>query len=314
MSVTTDRRLIPFLLRRPGKGVRLIPTGDAALAAFLVEVSPWTGLLYDPREQAPHLLEEFTQLTIEPESFARFASQWGLLGLGRAVPSPDPDDPNAAPIEPKEGEFDSAPIECTADWARVLLEIRTAGELHGALRARDREAVASRVALDEGWLWFSEAFFADTDRLLALAGDDQLDQASEWNEGSDLSVAPLAYVACAECPDGNFERAAWDLLAWAVNTRTQHLIGYGLRAPDPRRPHALRLQLTHRGQLYAWLWLQLAERIAAGPPMQRCRACGNWYFQNPTARRQHGMYCSTRCRVAAWRERKARPRSGRRMA
>jgi len=305
MSVTSDHRLLPFLLRRPGKGVRVFkgPRGERS-AAYLAEVSPWTGRLYDPREEAPHLLQEFTQLPRDPEAYARFASQWGVLGLGRAVPIPEPDDLHPPQIEPKEGEFGTAPIECAADWERVVLELRAVAELHGALLARDHKDLARRVALEDGWLWFGGSLREETARLVEFAGDDQVERLNEWGEELDLGTAPLASVACAECPDGDVARAAWDLVARSVNSRTQHLIGYGLQAVDPRNPDEFRLQLTYRGQLYAWLWLQLAERIATGRPMQRCGGCGDWYYQNPGARRQHGIYCSTRCRVAAWRGRK----------
>jgi hypothetical protein len=262
---------------------------------YLGEVEPWRGRWYDPRVDAPEVLQEFTRLREDAEAYARFASQYGLLGLAGALPLE----------EPEEGEFGTAPLEAVADWTRTSLELRTVAALHGALVAGDKEALDQLIVLDEGWISFGDDLQRRTEELLTLGGY-EIEPPNAWDAGQNLGVTPLALVAGAECEDGDIERAAWDLLAWSINTRTQSLIGYGLRAPDPTVPNRLELALSPKGELYGWLWLQLAEQIAADRPMQRCANCSDWFFQHPEARRQHGMYCTTKCRVAAWRKRRTR--------
>lgn len=310
MSVTSDRSLIFFLLRRPERGVQVIEgwqdlESRTGRELFLGEVSPWKGRLYDPREEAPHLLQEFTALPPDPEAYARFATQWGLLGLASAFPVSNPGEAEPEPVDPEAGVYGTSPIEAVSDWERVVLEVRTVGELHGALINKDRPELERLLHLDDEFLTFGGALREQTARLMTEdAGPPGLTHPDWWELEQNSATASLVEVAGAECPDGDIEAAAWDLLAWSINSRTRGLIGYGLRAPDPKDPSHLQLQLSPRGQLYAWLWLQLAEQVAHRKPMQRCASCDQWYFQHPEARRQHGVYCSTRCRVAAWRKRK----------
>jgi len=287
---------LDFCLRKPEAGVEVVggPDGNAF---GLIESAPWQGKSYDPRVEAPYLLEEFTRLPPEADAYAHFAAQWGLLGLARYLPEDE-----SGNVEPELG-----PLETLVDWQRTVLELRTMGELHGALLERNQQEIARIVELDEGWLWLGGQAYASIERLASI---DDVERARDRNPlatDSSWAVAPLTQIATAECPDGDLEKAAWDLLAWSINSRTQHLIGYGLRALDPSDPSTLTLQLSPHSQLYAWLWLKLAERVAQGKPMQRCQHCGSWYYQHPEGRRQHGVYCAPRCRVAAWRGRKRGP-------
>src|SRR5262245_53739044 len=143
MSVTTDNRLLQFLLRRPSKGVLCF---SALGTSFLAQKEPWSSRTYDPRVESPHLLEDFAQLPADPDAYARFATQWGLLGLARLV----------SVVEDKSAP-DELPnyAECCADWERIVLEIRTVAELHGALDARDGRELRRQVALEDKWLGFA---------------------------------------------------------------------------------------------------------------------------------------------------------------
>ncbi len=311
MSVTTDRRLLPFLLTRPENGVVVIEATDPETGSkwkYLSDREPWLGQTYDPREEAPFLLHEFTQLPAGAEEYARFASKWGLLGLARLFPAEGPAKPGSEPEwkEPIPGESGTSPLESPADWERTVLELKTVGALHGALVNDDRAALLRVVEVRDGWLEFGDMlhgydwkYVEEMDNPAQMVGLDQL------HDFSSFATIPLSLVASAEYIDEDLEGAAWELLAWSINTRTQNLIGYGLCAPDPAQPELLELRLSPKGQLCAWLWLQLAETVARGKPMQMCSRCDQWYFQNPEGRRQHGIYCSTRCRVAAWRSRQA---------
>ena len=98
--------------------------------------------------------------------------------------------------------------------------------------------------------------FFDVMAVRRTRGPPGLTHLDWWEMEQTSATAPLLEVSGAECPNDDIEAAAWDLLSWSINCRTQGVIGYGLRAPDPKDPSYLQLQLSPRGQLYAWIWLQ----------------------------------------------------------
>ena len=72
----------------------------------------------------------------------------------------------------------------------------------------------------------------------------------------------------------------------------------------PGRP-----RLVHRPHhLLGVLWLQLALALAEGKTYRRCEGCGAWLEISEEAGRSDRRYCSTACRMRAYRERQERAR------
>ena len=57
--------------------------------------------------------------------------------------------------------------------------------------------------------------------------------------------------------------------------------------------------------LLAAMWLQCARVVTMHPVFKACQHCGSWFELSPDARRRQTKFCSDRCRVAAYRERRS---------
>ena len=54
------------------------------------------------------------------------------------------------------------------------------------------------------------------------------------------------------------------------------------------------------------MWLQCARVLTLHPTFKSCEHCSRWFELSAEGRRRHSKYCSSRCKVAAYRVRKAR--------
>jgi hypothetical protein len=57
--------------------------------------------------------------------------------------------------------------------------------------------------------------------------------------------------------------------------------------------------------LLAALWFQCARVLTLNPTFRACMDCGKWFELLPDKRRKQAIYCTDRCKVAAYRHRKA---------
>jgi hypothetical protein len=53
------------------------------------------------------------------------------------------------------------------------------------------------------------------------------------------------------------------------------------------------------------MWLQCARVLTVNPTFKQCDYCQKWFELSPDARRRQSKYCSDRCKVAAYRRRRA---------
>jgi hypothetical protein len=57
------------------------------------------------------------------------------------------------------------------------------------------------------------------------------------------------------------------------------------------------------------MWFQCARALTLNPSFRACRNCGKWFELSPDTRRKQSIYCSDRCKVAAYRAKKATTKS-----
>ncbi len=67
------------------------------------------------------------------------------------------------------------------------------------------------------------------------------------------------------------------------------------------------LHITPRSLIGA-MWLQCARILTLNPRFKSCEHCGKWFEISAEGRRGQSKYCSSRCKVAAYRSRKAEKR------
>ena len=68
--------------------------------------------------------------------------------------------------------------------------------------------------------------------------------------------------------------------------------------------NALRLHIIP-DTLLAAMWLQCARVLTENPTFKVCGHCGKWFELAPDTKRRQSKYCEPRCKVAAYRIRKA---------
>ena len=53
------------------------------------------------------------------------------------------------------------------------------------------------------------------------------------------------------------------------------------------------------------MWFQCARVLTLNPTFRACKHCAKWFELSPDTRRKQAIYCSDRCKVAAYRAKKA---------
>jgi len=74
--------------------------------------------------------------------------------------------------------------------------------------------------------------------------------------------------------------------------------------PSQKLPVLASLRLVP-SNLYACLWLQMAQAISSDKHQKECPACGQWFEVRAKGVRSDRLYCSEACRKRVHRERQA---------
>lgn len=235
---------------------------------------------YKPLEEFPTLFREFATQTESEDSFAAFANKYGELGIGVLVARPGP----------------LTLAEPYYEWVNEHRRMRRVVDVLVAIRANDAATLGQ---------WF-------------VVTNDSV----RYERADDVHMA-AGMVAVA----GSYRTYLWD---WASAAGThedalirfatgwaQYEINKAIADSDSKRQtltHARVLFDVDRGRmmlrvvpdnLLGAMWLQCARALTDNPVFKECEHCGKWFELSPDNRRKQSKYCSDRCKVAAYRVRKA---------
>ncbi len=110
----------------------------------------------------------------------------------------------------------------------------------------------------------------------------------------------LGYIV-GEPPDVALPRAGQFLVQQHINRRLEKYAAPRLLYSPESDQLELRLMPTN---LLGALWLQFARAVEASKTYRRCRVCKQWFEVSVEGKRRHSTYCSDRCRVKAYRDRR----------
>jgi hypothetical protein len=241
---------------------------------------------YDPLRDEPALFRTFGEVAPTEADIQVFASRYGALGLDEPVILPD-------------GK--GARGERLDTWRTELATMHHALRVWEALKAGAHEDLAR---------WFHRTDHGSFSTI-------EYHPDEPWPRGVLQQGVQVVSDELADLVWFLQGRARHDLVAspeateprgWAlatlrgwVDVRVGRYTGlrvhYG--AADARAvPLALVVVPQH---LLGALWVQLALAIERNPRYERCHQCRTWFPVPPKANRPNTRFCSTRCRMQAYR-------------
>jgi hypothetical protein len=247
----------------------------------------WRVMRYLPLAAFPGLFRVFADTAPGRDGIKAFADRFGPLGGDVAKQIPLYDQPNAKGVPLGTGE----PL---AAWSEEIVMMRFAIDIWEAARDGDVGRLEQVISWTE-----------DGSRVQVLSHPD-------------LPTGPLpeatrverALIASTQLGDGVLDRfVPGDLvkpaLHYVQSTINQKLEG---RA-SPRllwdaNRECLGLYIVPDGLVGA-LWLQFARAVERDSRFRQCAECALWFELAPGAARSDKLYCSTPCRLKAYRKRQA---------
>ena len=259
---------------------------DSDETRFLVPkpMTPPRHWRYNPLISNPTLYREFAALEPTEEAFAYFASSYGDLGVGVFVVPDGGTGDNLMRYDPfnrwMTAHSAMSPVVDVLNAiqdhnAAALRKWFTIGHFGAMYERKDeRRHEQSWVSIPNQhqeylWRWAMEAR-SDDEALIRIAqgwAQDKINDAMGDNKKGTLT---------------------------SVRILLEHERGrMGLHVT----PHSL----------VGALWLQCARVLTLNPTFKSCEHCGKWFEMSADTRRKQSKYCSNRCKVAAYRVRRARP-------
>jgi hypothetical protein len=259
---------------------------------------------YHPLTDAPALFRTFADVAPTEAAIQEFANRYGGLGVVEAIrPSDSP---------PSQGESFER-------WGRELRSLKAVLHLWEALTENRYEDLRRWMSLQPGAM----DELTEWDRVIRYVPDHLPPEGPEvlslphvrlW-AAPDTS-AGLQWVWSAgdtgtpsgdpttrdvpTTPTGLALTYVRELVNWRLRDHT------GMRLLDREAaPGTTPLGLSAvPTNLLGAIWLQCARAIEGVGRYQRCPQCLDWFAVHPKAMRENTSYCSTRCRVAAFRARR----------
>jgi hypothetical protein len=242
---------------------------------------------YNPFTTTPTLFKTFSTLGTSESDYLAFANEYGDLGVDRFLT------PTTGGASPRTGE----PLWI---WQEEHRRLREVVDLLDAIAAQDLEKLR---------LWITIS-----DRGARYERDDDAVRHYQWiaiQSGEQQLRAELyqwAYAAGSQ--DAVILRFAQGLTQALINAaihgdRHEGLASTSARvllAPDRDK---MVLHIVPHNLLGA-MWLQCARVLTENTSFRQCEQCLKWFEISADQRRKQSKYCSDRCKVSAYRARKAK--------
>ena len=163
-----------------------------------------------------------------------------------------------------------------------------------------RHAVEVFDALDEPQILSERISFdpptGDSHRALVYRRGEIVDDIAS----DQFRTSLLGYIV-GQPQDVALRRAGQFFVQQQINRRLEKHAAPRLLFDPESDQLELRLMPTN---LLGALWLQFARAVEASKAYRRCPVCTQWFEVSVEGKRRHSTYCSNRCRVQAYRDRR----------
>lgn len=245
---------------------------------------------YNPLAKEPLLFRKFVGTEPTEEGFLKFANSYGDLGVGLLIT--------------REVKVDGEHAKRTGDfhlydplyrWHSAHISMRAIVDVLTAIQARDATALRAWFRLADGAAQYTRTEGGNTVALswVTIAKEHR---AYLWD-----------WASAATTEDESILRIAQ---GWA-----QSEINKAVSSDDGETTSTVRIvfdidteKMAMRvcpTSLLAAMWLQCARVLTLNPTFKACEHCGKWFELSPDAKRRQAKYCDSRCKVAAYRAKKA---------
>jgi hypothetical protein len=243
---------------------------------------------YLPLAAFPGLFRVFADTEPGRDGIKAFADRFGPLGRDIAKQIPLYDQPNAKGVPVGTGE----PL---AAWSDEILIMRYVVELWEAARNGD-VATLERVIH-----WQPDGSGVEISGHPGVPCG-QLPEAPAWAERTTIAHTHFGGGVLERFVPGDLVKPALHYVQSTVNQQLE-----GRASPrllwDSKRER-LGLYIVPAGLIGA-LWLQFARAVERDSRFRQCAECGIWFELAPGTARADKLYCSTPCRIKAYRKRQA---------
>lgn len=267
---------------------------DAGETRFLVQNPMATPrhCRYNPLQKNPALYREFASLEPTEEAYARFASLYGDLGVGVFT--------DASLSSTVEATFSDAVHDPFCRWRSAHAHVRAVTDVLNAIQAEDTNTLRQWFTVTNNGARYhrKDPVTWESSGWVTIAGELR-DYVWKWAARGDSDAEVLLRIA----------------RGWAQE-RINDAIG-GDKHPgtncsarvvfDHEREH-MTVRIVPETLIGA-IWFQCARVLTLNPVFRACKHCGKWFELSPDTRRKQAIYCSDRCKVAAYRAKKSGSRA-----
>ena len=256
------------------------------------------GRVYDPMREETGLFRNFAELESSPDAILAFANRYGELGEGdwglpldfrrariKAPPDTSLDEVRMQRTMPesilpvlKQLEADGGVVgDPLSTWRSEIREMADCVELLELIEEKDRAAIAAR--------------FRTTGTSARYLGP--------TSQGPIIVQTPRQFNGAATLS------AALSVLHTRIKQRLTRRLTPRLKIDEKSGKSVLSFSPE---RLRDVLWLQLAEAMCYERRYRQCEVCAKWFEVAPDVARTSRMYCSTACKLKAYRRRQKEAR------
>jgi hypothetical protein len=243
-------------------------------------------LRYNPLLKYPTLYKEFANLEPTEEAYAKFASAYGDLGVGVFTQPTGLGAAHALGLV----------HDPFCRWRRAHAHIRAVADVLSAIQAEDTTALKEWFIVTTNGARYErkDPVSGQSFGWVTIAGELR-DYLWTWATKGDSDAEVVLRIA----------------RGWA-----QHEINEAIGGDkQPGTNSSARVVLDQdRGRmtlrivpatLIGAMWFQCARVLTQNPTFRACKHCAKWFELSPDTRRKQAIYCSDRCKVAAYRAKKS---------
>ena len=248
---------------------------------------------FTPLQDHPTLFLEFAHLEPTEATFLEFADKYGWLGVPIFLE-------NELTRGRKTVVFDYGDLrsqgEALWQWREAHRQLSRVSSVLEAILDKNIDALKQWFHIDKNGVRYERA--------------DTYGMAYEWVCSPDVGRASMHP---ARWKWGDKGRAAADKVLRFASVWVQKEINGAMSGAEGGTMTSVRVlinvpedrMMLHivPDSLLAAMWLQCARALTETPTFKGCENCGKWFEVSADARRKGSMYCSARCKVAAYRHR-----------